>query len=96
MKAESSTKLTSAPQADLDHLAELSDSDIDLEEMPEVRDWSAAHRGLFYRPIKKQLTLRLDADIIAWFKTRASANEKYQTNINRVLREYVEKHGRSV
>ena len=47
------------------------------------------------RPIKQPLTLRLDADVIAWFKNRATAGEKYQTTINRVLREYVEQHGRS-
>ena len=37
-----------------------------------VRDWSDARRGLFStRPIKKQLTLRnIDADVIAWFKSR--------------------------
>ncbi|MGH2410328.1 MAG: BrnA antitoxin family protein, partial [Chloroflexota bacterium] len=62
---------------------------------PEVLDWSDGRRGLFYRPIKKQLTLRLDADVIAWFKARASDGERYQTNINRVLRDYVKKHGRS-
>ena len=37
---------------------EIHDPDIDLREMPEVGDWSDARRGGFYRPIKKQLTLR--------------------------------------
>ena len=36
--------------------------------MPEVRDWAGAKRGLFYRPVKKQLILRIDADVIALFK----------------------------
>jgi len=30
--------------------------------MPEVLDWSNAQRGKFYRPLKQQLTLRLDAE----------------------------------
>jgi uncharacterized protein (DUF4415 family) len=57
--------------------------------MPEILDWSNAKRGLFYRPIKRQLTLRLDADVVAWFKDRATDREGYQTRINRALREYV-------
>jgi uncharacterized protein (DUF4415 family) len=95
MKAETSNELTPAQQAELNDLAGLPDTDIDLDEMPEVADWSDARRGLFYRPIKKQLTLRLDADVIAWFKASATDGERYQTTINRVLRDYVERHRRS-
>jgi len=43
----------------------------------------------FFRLINKQLTLRLDADLIDWFKTQAPEGEGYQTRINRALREYV-------
>ena len=85
------------------------DEDIDFSEIPEVTDWTGATRGRFYRPIKQQLTLRLDADVVAWFKAHAAAEdttavageasgrtgEKYQTAINRVLREYVTRHRRS-
>lgn len=39
------------------------DDAIDTSDLPEVTDWTAARRGVFYRPIKKQLTLRLDADV---------------------------------
>ena len=35
------------------------------------------------------------SDVIAWFKARAVQGEKYQTTINRVLREYVEQHQHS-
>lgn len=79
-------------KAELETLAALPDEKIDLSETPEVRDWSGAKRGLFYRPVKKQLTLRIDADIIAWFKRQARGGRGYQTDINRALREYV--HGR--
>ena len=52
-------------------------------------EWRAA--WLFFRPIKKQLTLRLDADLIAWFRKRLNG-EGYQTGINRALRENVSQH----
>jgi len=65
---ETSKELSPVHQADVDALAALSDADIDLGDMPEVTDWSDARRGLFYRPLKKQLTLRLDADVVAWLR----------------------------
>jgi uncharacterized protein (DUF4415 family) len=39
--------------------------------------------GVLYRPIKKPVTLRLDADVLAWFK---KSGRGYQTRINRALR----------
>jgi uncharacterized protein (DUF4415 family) len=63
---------------------------IDTSDVPELSDWSGARRGLFYRPVKQQLTLRLDADVVAWFKSHATAGEGYQTRINQALRGYVE------
>ena len=86
-KARSRTRMQ---KAELDALAALPDDRIDLSDIPEVRDWSGAKRGLFYRPVKKQLTLRLDADVIAWFKAHARGGRGYQTDINRALREYVQ------
>jgi len=84
--------LTPAQKAELDVLAALPDNRINTQDVPEQRDWSGARRGVFFRPIKKQLTLRLDADLIAWFRKRASNGEGYQTGINRALREYVSQH----
>jgi uncharacterized protein (DUF4415 family) len=52
-------------------------------------DWSQGKRGVFYLPVKQQITLRLDADLIDWFKTNPVKDEGYQTSINRALREYV-------
>lgn len=42
----------------------------------------------FYRPIKKPVTLRLDADVIAWFK---KDGRRYQTRINSALRKVMER-----
>ena len=75
-------------------MAALTDDSIDASDVPEVRDWSGAKRGLFYRPVKQQLTLRIDADVVAWFKSRAPKGEGYQTNMNRALREHIHREAR--
>ncbi|MDE1987962.1 MAG: BrnA antitoxin family protein [Alphaproteobacteria bacterium] len=89
MKKATSKPPTAQQRKELAALAKLPDDKIDTRDMPEVRDWSYAKRGLFYRPLKQQLTLRLDADVVAWFRARAPKG--YQTDINRALREHVEK-----
>jgi uncharacterized protein (DUF4415 family) len=76
-------------RAELAALAALPDRAIDTADIPERRDWSKAERGRFYRPVKRVVTMRLDADVVAWFKARAL---KYQTAVNRVLREYMQRH----
>ena len=88
MKKGTSKKLTKRQAMDLDTLASMADEEIDTSDIPEVRDWSGAERGLLYRPIKKQITLRLDADVLAWFRAAAPGGRGYQTEINRVLREH--------
>lgn len=59
------------------------------EECPEVYDWSQAEQGKFYRPIKKQITIRLDADMLHWFQQQQG---KYQRLINQACREYMQRH----
>ncbi|MBU8542978.1 MULTISPECIES: BrnA antitoxin family protein [Roseomonadaceae] len=59
----------------------------DTSDMPEVTDWSAAERGRFWRPVKRQVTLRLDADLLDYF---ARDGAGYQTRLNAALREWVE------
>ena len=77
--------------AELDALEALPDDQIDTSDIPETLDWSDAKRGLFYRPVKQQITLRLDADVVAWFKQQAPDGRGYQTDINRALRLHVER-----
>ena len=59
-----------------------------LAELKSLAAWSGAKRGLFYRPVKQQLTLRLDADVVAWFKRHTTSNDglsnTYQSSIARV------------
>lgn len=71
---------------ELKRLDAMSEDDIDLSDMPEVTDFSGAVRGKFYRPVKDQVTLRLDRDVLIWFKL---THEKYQTAINAALREHI-------
>ena len=76
-------------RAQIGALADKPDSEINTDDIPEALDWSNAKRGLFYRPVKQQITLRLDSDVVAWFRERAPGGRGYQTAINSVLREYV-------
>ena len=88
MKKGTSRKLTKAQKAELQALAALPDEQIDTSDIPEIRDWSGARRNLLYRPVKQQITLRLDADVVAWFRANAPGGRGYQTEINRVLRKH--------
>ena len=83
--------LTRKQKAELKALAALPDEAIDTSDIAPLSEefWKTAVRGRFYRPVKQQLTLRLDADVVARFKRHARGGRGYQTNINRALREYV-------
>jgi uncharacterized protein (DUF4415 family) len=88
-------KRSAEDQALLDKLAAMSDDDIDTSDLAELpaENWAFAKRPGLYRPVKKPVTLRLDADLVEWFKSRAPEGG-YQTEINRVLRRYVAGAGR--
>ena len=67
--------------------------DIDFSDIPEIESIpSSAQLGKFYRPKKEQITIRLDKDILAWFRSRQG---KYQRHINDALREYVRRKSSS-
>ncbi len=88
------TELPPDVQTQIRTLEAMPDDQIDTTDAPEILDWSDARRGVFYRPVKQQITLRLDADIIAWFKARAPGGRGYQTEINRALRDHVQRMAR--
>ena len=85
------TELPSDVQSQIRGLEALPEDQIDTTDAPEILDWSDARRGVFYRPVKQQITLRLDADIVAWFKAHARGGRGYQTDINGALREHVQR-----
>ena len=51
-------------------------------------------QGKFYRPVKRQVTLRIDADLLNWFKTHGQGGRGYQTRINAALRRFVEQEAK--
>ena len=73
----------------LERLRNMPDDEIDTSDAPEILDWSNAKRGMFYRPIKRQITLRLDADVLEWFRQQVPDGRGYQTEINKALRDHV-------
>lgn len=65
----------------------LPDEAIDFSDIPEVdEEWFQRARIVYPQP-KKPVSLRLDDDVVTWFKTQGKG---YQTHINAVLRSYVE------
>lgn len=83
-------KLNKAERDMLLRLESLPDAQIDTDDIPEApaKNWRLARRGNLYKPLKQPVTIRIDADVLAWFKEKASG-QGYQTEINRVLRHHV-------
>jgi uncharacterized protein (DUF4415 family) len=74
----------------LKEIAARKDNDIDYSDIPELDEafWKNAHLVL-PKPTKRQLTIRFDEDMIAWFKARGKG---YQSHMNAVLRAYMAAH----
>ena len=85
------TRVTRKQKKELAAVAALRDAQIDFSDAPEMREWSRAVVGKFYRPIKKSLTIRLDADVLAWLKAQGRG---YQTRINKLLRAAMDSRSR--
>lgn len=78
--------LTEDRKAELNALAQAPDNTIDYSDIPKLDNdfWLNAVRGKFYRPVKTQTSVRIDADVIDWLK---GAGKGYQTRMNAILRE---------
>lgn len=66
------------------------DRGLDFSDIPEL-DFDALGNpviGKFYRPIKKPISIRIDADVLDWFKQHA----QYQKLINAACRTYMRQH----
>ena len=68
----------------------MGDEDIDTSDIPELDDDFFNEAELIV-PVKKPVTIRLDADVLEWFK---SQGQGYQTRINHLLRRYMEAQSR--
>ena len=80
------SKVPESVRKELAALAAKPESDIDFSDLPatKARDWNGAGRAKFYRPIKQQLTVRIDADVVEWLKAQGTG---YQTRLNEILRD---------
>ena len=78
--------LTAEQKANIERLLANPNRKIDTSDIPELPAdaWKNAVRGRFYRPVKEAVSLRLDADVLAWLK---KDGQGYQTRVNRILRE---------
>ena len=83
-------------ETDLKRIDAMKDEDIDFSDIPEVTPEMFARAVLRrnFKPIprKKQLTLRVDSDVVDWYKKQGRG---YQTRINSLLRAYMKEHQRN-
>ena len=84
-KAGSLPPLSDEQRLHLKRLAGQPDQDIDLSDIPELTDAQlrSGMRGRFYRPVKEQITTRVDSDVMAWLKAQGKG---YQSRMNEILR----------
>lgn len=89
----SNEPISSNSQTDWQRLDAMSDEDIDLSDCPEITPElfakAVVQRGLPAAKHKAQVTLRIDSDVLEWFKSQGRG---YQTQINTLLRAYMEAH----
>jgi uncharacterized protein (DUF4415 family) len=80
--------LTAAQRKNLAELGGRPDRKIVTSDIPELpaAAWKNAVRARFYRPVKQAVSLRLDADILAWLK---QSGPGYQTRANQILRHHM-------
>jgi uncharacterized protein (DUF4415 family) len=78
-------KVPESIRKELAALAAMAESDVDYSDLPATtaQDWKGTERGKFYRPIKQQLTVRIDADVVEWLKGQGKG---YQSRLNTILR----------
>ena len=78
--------LTARQKREIQALAAMPEDKIDTSDISELPRgaWKNAVRGKWYRPVKQPVSIRLDADVLAWLKSQGSG---YQTKVNIFLRE---------
>ena len=68
-------------------MAELKDSEIDCSDIPELDSTFFKNAKLVIPEPKKSISLRIDSDVLSWFKSKGNG---YQTKMNAVLRMFME------
>lgn len=87
------SKISSVTAKKLTVLNAKPEIDIDFSDIPATNKdmWQEAKRGQFYRPIKQQLTIRVDSDVLAWLKSQGKG---YQSRMNDILRSAMQNNSR--
>ncbi|MGS7251859.1 BrnA antitoxin family protein [Pseudomonas sp. LAM2023] len=78
--------MTKASKTDWSRVAGQDDRAIDTSDIPEL-DENFFREAELRVPAKQAVTIRLDSDVLAWFKGQGSG---YQTRINQLLRQYMQ------
>ncbi len=79
-------------KSDLARIDRTKDAGIDYSDIPPLDKSFFATATEAWPPPKRQLTIRLDADVLSWLKAHGRG---YQTRINRILRAAMESQGTS-
>ena len=74
-------------KSDLARIDRTRDADIDYSDIPPLDKTFLKKATVAWPPVKRQLTIRLDADVLDWLKGHGRG---YQTRINRILRVVME------
>lgn len=82
--------MSKVSKTDWKRLSDMDDKDIDTSDIPELDDAFFQNAELKVPP-KQPVTLRIDSDVLVWFKTQGQG---YQTRINKLLRAYMESQQR--
>ena len=88
MKTETTTNDS---RTDWDRLAKMSDAEIDFSDIPELDADFFRDAKVRMPQIKKAVSIRLDQDVLAWFRKQGRG---YQTRMNAILRTYMQAHTR--
>ena len=77
--------LTVRQKREIQAPAAMAEEKIDTSDIPELPPgaWKNAVRGKWYRPVKQAVSIRLDADVLAWLRAKGDG---YQTKVNGLLR----------
>lgn len=78
-------QLTGYQEEEVKILESMADNEIDFSDIPPLDEefWKNAIRNPLYKPKKTTATVRIDADIMAWLKSKGKG---YQTRMNKILR----------
>lgn len=83
---QSPPPLTIKQKAEVRKLASMPEDEVDFTDIPPLdeRFWKSAVRGDLYKPVKASTTVRVDADVLLWLRSKGKG---YQTRLNAILRQ---------